>query len=128
MLMTQLNQVYKCSVCGNMTEVIHTGVGTIVCCGKEMTLMTDEVKPEISAEKHIPVVSKEGNTVTVKVGSVPHPMTPEHYIQWIEVITENKIYRKQLTPNDAPEATFEITEDIATVREYCNLHSLRKNT
>lgn len=110
-----------------MTEVVHASAGTLVCCGKDMLLMTDDVKAEISTEKHIPIMTKEGNTVTVKVWSVPHPMTPEHYIQFIEVITANKVYRKELTPTDAPEATFEITEDIVTVREYCNLHGLRKN-
>jgi len=110
-----------------MTEVVHAGVGTLVCCGKDMLLMSDEAKPEISTEKHIPIVERDGNKVTVKVGSVPHPMTPEHYIQFIEVITANKVYRKELTPTDTPEATFEITEEIITVREYCNLHGLRKN-
>ena len=124
---TQKNQIYKCSVCGNMTEVIHTGVGTLVCCGKDMELMTDEVKPEISGEKHIPVVEIDGNKVTVKVGSVPHPMLAEHHIEWIEVITENKVYRKFLDPTiDQPEAVFEIEGKIVTVREYCNLHGLRK--
>lgn len=63
----QLNQIYKCSVCGNMTEVVHASTGTLVCCGKEMILMTDEVKPEISTEKHIPVIERTGNHVKVKV-------------------------------------------------------------
>lgn len=65
--MTQLNQVYKCSVCGNMTEVVHAGGGTLVCCGKDMLLMADDVKPEISTEKHTPIVERDGNTVTVTV-------------------------------------------------------------
>lgn len=123
---TQKNQVYKCSVCGNMTEVLHPGAGTLVCCGKDMIHMTDEVKPEISGEKHIPIVEIEGTKVTVKVGSIAHPMTPEHYIERIEVITENKVYKKFLDPTGKPEATFEIEEKIVAVREYCNLHGLRK--
>jgi len=125
--MTQPNQIYKRSVCGNMTEVVHASVGTLVCCGKEMILMTDEVKTEFATEKHIPIVEKNGNTVTVKVGSVPHPMTPEHYIEWIEIVCKDAIHRVSLTPTNAPEATFEISEEIITVRAYCNLHGLRRN-
>lgn len=110
-----------------MTEVVHASGGTMVCCDKEMLLMADDIKPEISTEKHIPIVTKEGNMVSVKVWSVTHPMTPEHYIERIEVMTSDKVYRKQLTPTDAPEATFEITEEIVAARAYCNLHGLRKN-
>ena len=89
--------------------------------------MTDEVKVEISGEKHIPVVEIDGTKVTVKVGSIAHPMLPEHHIEWIEVITENKVYRKFLDPTtDQPEAIFYIEEKIIAVREYCNLHGLRK--
>ncbi len=109
-----------------MTEVIHTGAGTLVCCGKDMLLMTDEVKPEISGEKHIPVVEIDGTKVTIKVGAIEHPMTPEHYIEWIEVITEHRTYKKFLTPDDKPIAIFYIDAKIIAIREYCNLHGLRK--
>ena len=90
-----------------------------------MHLMSDAAKPE-GTEKHMPVVEKDGDKVTVKVWSVPHPMTPEHQIEWIEVITAKKIYRKYLEATDTPAAEFEIAEEILTVREYCNLHGLRK--
>jgi superoxide reductase len=113
-----------------MTEVLHPGAGTLVCCGKDMIHMTDEVKPEISGEKHIPIVEIEGTKVTVKVGSIAHPMTPEHYIERIEVITENRTYKKFLNPDparpDEPIAIFDIDAKIIAVREYCNLHGLRK--
>lgn len=114
-----------------MTEVVHTGVGTLVCCGKDMILMNDDVKPEISTEKHIPVLERDGNTVTVKVWSVAHPMTPEHYIEWIEVITAHRTYKKFLNPDPArPDeaiAIFEIEWEVLSARAYCNLHGLRKN-
>lgn len=77
-------------------------------------------------EKHIPVVEKVEGGVKVTVGSVEHPMTEEHYIMWIEVITDTKTYRKNLTPADKPEAFFQIDEEVRTVREYCNLHGLWK--
>ncbi len=108
-----------------MTEMVHTGAGTLVCCGEDMQLIADDAKPE-GTEKHIPIVEQEGNKVTVKVWSVAHPMTPEHYIERIEVITTEKVYRKYLKPTDAPEAEFEIEGEIVKVREYCNLHGLRK--
>lgn len=123
--MTNLNEVYKCNVCGNITEVIYTGVGTLVCCGQDMQLMSDESKPE-GTEKHIPIVKQKGNKVKVKVGSIPHPMTEEHQIERIEVITSDKVYRRYLKPTDAPEAEFEIEGKIIKVREYCNLHGLWK--
>ena len=94
-----------------------------------MELMSDEAKPEWQ-EKHIPVVEIEGNKVTIKIGSIAHPMLPEHYIERIEVITENRTYKKFLTPNparpDQPIATFDIDAKIIAVREYCNLHGLWK--
>jgi superoxide reductase len=123
--MTKLNEVYKCGVCGNIVEVVHSSVGTLVCCGQEMKLLKENTV-DAAVEKHIPVVEKLDNGVLVKVGSVEHPMQPEHYIEWIEVITEDKVYRKQLTPGNKPEAVFDITEDIVAVREYCNLHGLWK--
>lgn len=111
-----------------MTEVIHTGGGTLVCCGKDMELMTDEVKAEISGEKHIPIVEIDGTKVTVKVGAIEHPMTPEHYIEWIEVITENRTYKKFLDPTqpNQPIAIFDIDTKIISARAYCNIHGLRK--
>ena len=123
--MTELNQIYKCPICGNIVEIVNNAGGTLVCCGKPMLLL-EENSVNAAVEKHVPVVEQNGKEVFVKVGEVPHPMTEEHYIQWIEVITENKTYKKFLKPNEKPEATFIIDEDIISVREYCNLHGLWK--
>ena len=123
--MTELNQIYKCPICGNIVEIVGKAGGTLVCCGKPMLLL-EENSVNAAVEKHVPVVEQNGKEVFVKVGEVPHPMTEEHYIQWIEVITENKTYKKFLKPNEKPEATFIIDEVIVSVREYCNLHGLWK--
>jgi len=123
--MTELNQIYKCPICGNIVEIVGKAGGTLVCCGKPMLLL-EENSVNAAVEKHVPVVEQNGKEVFVKVGEVEHPMTEEHYIQWIEVITENKTYKKFLKPNEKPEATFIIDEVIVSVREYCNLHGLWK--
>jgi superoxide reductase len=121
--MTQLNQIYKCEVCGNIVEVVHTGKGQLVCCGQPMKLMVENTV-DASKEKHVPVIEKSGNQVTVKVGSVAHPMEETHYIEFIELMADGKVYRKFLKPGEAPEATFEVTAAQLTAREYCNLHGL----
>ncbi|MEY7999828.1 desulfoferrodoxin [Clostridium sp. Mt-5] len=123
--MIEVKQVYKCEVCGNIVEVLYKGGGVLVCCGKPMKLM-EENTVDAAVEKHVPVVEKIDGGVVVKVGAVEHPMTPEHYIQWIEVHTENKIYRKYLKPGEKPEATFKLDEKVVMAREYCNLHGLWK--
>ena len=124
--MTKLNQIYKCSVCGNIVEVVHTGVGTLVCCGKDMILQ-EENTVDASKEKHVPVIEETENGIKVKIGSVPHPMETEHYIEWIEIINGDKAARHFLKPGDAPEAEFKIKKSEGLiVREYCNLHGLWK--
>ena len=120
---TKRLQVYKCEVCGNMVEVIHTGVGTLVCCNRPMTLIKEGVT-DAATEKHVPVVEKVDGGFKVKVGEVAHPMEEKHYIEWIEVIADGKAYRQFLKPGDKPEATFEIEAAEITAREYCNLHGL----
>ncbi|PLX75706.1 MAG: desulfoferrodoxin [Desulfuromonas sp.] len=114
-------EVYKCEVCGIITEVVNTGGGKLVCCGQEMALQ-DENTVDAAVEKHVPVIEKGNGTITVKVGSVAHPMQDDHYIQWIELIADGKSYTQFLEPGGAPEATFNITADKVTAREYCNLH------
>lgn len=115
--MTEPNQIYKCNICGNIVEVLHTGKGTLVCCGQNMELQQEQSTGEY-AEKHAPVI--EGNKV--KIGSVPHPMEEKHYIEWIEIFSNGKVYRKYLKPGDKPEAEFELTPKKA--RMYCNIHGL----
>ncbi len=123
--MAQLREVFKCEKCGHIVEILHSAGGTLVCCGEEMKLLIENTK-EAAVEKHIPVVSKLEDGIYVKVGSVEHPMISEHFIEWIEVHTPSKVYRKYLKPFDKPEAIFKIDEEIILVREYCNLHGLWK--
>ena len=123
---TERLQIYKCNACGNIVEVIHAGVGELVCCGRPMELLTENTT-DAALEKHVPVVEKTADGIVAKVGSVAHPMLEEHYIEWIEVIDgDGRAYRKFLKPGDAPEAEFCIKGDGLTVREYCNLHGLWK--
>lgn len=123
--MTEKLQIYKCQICGNIVEMVHTGAGQLVCCGKPMTLMAEN-STDAATEKHVPVVEKTADGFKVTVGSVAHPMEDKHYIEWIEVIANGKAYRKFLNPGDAPEAIFEIKADKVTARAYCNLHGLWK--
>lgn len=123
--MTQLNQVYKCEMCGNIVEVLHAGGGELVCCNQPMTLL-EENTTDAATEKHVPVIEKSGDTVTVKVGSVEHPMLDEHYIEFIELIADGQVYRRFLSPGEKPEATFKVSADSVEAREYCNLHGLWK--
>jgi superoxide reductase len=123
--MTQRFQIYKCQVCGDMAEVIHQGSGMPVCCGKPMTLQSENTV-DASKEKHVPVIEKTADGIKVKVGSAPHPMEAKHYIEWIELIADGKAYRQFLNPGDAPEATFHIVAEQLTAREYCNIHGLWK--
>lgn len=121
--MTEVLQVYKCEVCGNIVEVLHEGKGELVCCKQPMKLFVENTV-DAAKEKHVPVVEKAAEGIKVKVGSVAHPMEEKHYIEWIEVIAEGKTYRQFLRPGDVPEATFNIAPEQVTAREYCNLHGL----
>jgi superoxide reductase len=123
---TQRLQVYKCEVCGNIVEVIHQGVGQLVCCNQPMKLYEPNTV-EAAVEKHLPVLEKIEGGYRVKVGSVPHPMEESHYIEWIELIADGKAYREFLKPGQAPEAVFLIEAAEVTAREYCNLHGLWKS-
>jgi len=124
--MTELKQIYKCNVCGNIVEVLHTGVGQLVCCGQPMELQKEKTE-DIGQEKHVPVIEKTESGVKVKIGSVPHPMEEKHYIEWIEVIADGKSCRKFLKPTDKPEAEFRVKADKIRAREYCNIHNLWKS-
>ncbi|NCC53011.1 MAG: desulfoferrodoxin [Spartobacteria bacterium] len=124
--MTTKLEIYKCEVCGNIVEVLHAGGGELVCCGQPMNRL-EEKTADSSTEKHVPVIEKQGNGYKVTVGSVPHPMADEHYIEWIEIQFDDKVGRKYLKPGDAPEAFFDgIKADTIRAREYCNVHGLWK--
>lgn len=122
--MTVLNQVYKCEVCGNIVEVVHTGRGVLVCCGQPMNLQQELTDEAGITEKHLPVITKEDGKIKVTVGSVEHPMVDEHHIEWIELLCGDNVRRKMLQPDDAPEACFDDTDAATAVRAYCNLHGL----
>ena len=121
--MAEKLEVYKCELCGNIVEVLHGGKGELVCCGKPMALQKENTV-DAAKEKHVPVVEKSADSVKVKVGDVAHPMEEKHYIEWVEIIADGKVYRQFLNPGDAPEATFNIRADKVTAREYCSLHGL----
>ena len=123
--MAEKLQVYKCEVCGNIVGILHAGTGQLVCCGKPMKRCIENTV-DAAKEKHVPVIEKTATGVTVKVGSVAHPMEEKHYIEWIEVIADGKVYCQFLKPGDAPEATFDIKAATITAREYCTLHGLWK--
>lgn len=124
--MTNLFEVYKCEVCGNMTKVVHSSGGTLVCCGKPMTLQQEKTTDQ-GKEKHVPVVEKSAKGIIVKLGSIPHPMEEKHYIEWIEVRTKNNVYIKGLLPGDKPEAEFCVADTSVKARAYCNVHGLWTN-
>ncbi|MBD3319773.1 MAG: desulfoferrodoxin [Chitinivibrionales bacterium] len=123
--MAELRAIYKCAVCGNMVQVLHNGGGTLSCCGQPMESLVEN-DTDAAQEKHVPVIEKTDGGIKVTVGSIPHPMAPEHFIQWIELIAGNKSYRQFLTPEDKPEAFFAVDADDVSAREYCNLHGLWK--
>ena len=124
--MTKLREIYRCNICGNIVEVVNASIGTLVCCGQPMELLVEKTK-DVELEKHVPIIEKTENGVKVKVGSIPHPMEEKHYIQWIEIIADNKVYRKFLKPGEKPEAEFCISAKRIEAREYCNLHGLWKS-
>jgi len=121
---TSKQQVYKCSRCGNMLEMVHFGGGPLVCCGEPMGLL-EENATDAAQEKHVPVVEKVAGGYKVAVGSVFHPMEEKHYIEWIELIVdETLVYRKILKAGEAPEAVFLVSGNSVRARAYCNLHGL----
>ena len=123
--MAERYQIYKCDLCGNIVEVVHGGAGELVCCGQPMELFAENTV-DAAKEKHVPVVEKIDGGYKVKVGSVAHPMEEKHYIEFVEIIADGKVYRQYLNPGDTPEAFLAIDADRVTAREYCNLHGLWK--
>ena len=126
--MLKRNAIFRCSLCGNIIEVLHVGGGTLTCCGEPMNLL-EESTADASTEKHVPFIAKTDSGYLVKVGeNQEHPMMDAHYIVWIELVTDKGTYRKFLKPGEKPEAEFNISgsEVVLGAREYCNLHGLWK--
>jgi len=117
---------YICKHCKNLVGMIYSSGVPIICCGEPM----QEIIPntvDAASEKHLPVISVVGNTVSIQVGSVEHPMTEQHYIQWIYIETKQGGQRKCLQPGDKPQAVFALDNDqIISAYAYCNLHGLWK--
>lgn len=115
-----------CGLCKNMISFVKDNGPPLMCCGMAMEVLVENTQ-EASEEKHLPSVSISGNTVKVQVGSILHPMTDEHYIQFICLKTQKGSQCKCLKPGDQPVAEFVLTDDKAVaVYEYCNLHGLWK--
>lgn len=122
--MFESNKIYRCQKCGQIIEVLHEGAGELVCCGEPMELLKAN-SSDGAAEKHVPVVEKTEKGFRIKIGSVPHPMLPEHFIEWIAVYFEDgKMGRKYLKPSEQPEAEFFMNKLPDKVLAYCNLHGL----
>lgn len=118
---------YICKRCGNIIEMVKPSGVPVVCCGEPMTELVPGTV-EAAVEKHIPVYEVKDGKVSVTVGSVEHPMAPEHYIEWISLQTKQGFQRKALKPGDAPKACFSLCEgdEVVAVYAYCNLHGLWK--
>lgn len=121
--MAEKLEVYKCTMCGNIVEVLHGGAGELVCCDQPMEKLVAKTADE-GKEKHVPVIENIDGGVKVKVGSVAHPMEADHHIEWIEILADGKAYRQFLNPGDAPEAEFAVRADKISAREHCNKHGM----
>jgi len=122
-MVKNLNEIYKCEVCGNIVEVVHAGGGELICCGQPMKLLIANTV-DASREKHVPVVEKTDKNVKIKIGAEAHPMIDSHYIEWIEIVFDGKVDRQYLKPGNEPVAEFNASPDQLTARAYCNLHGL----
>ncbi len=117
---------FICKHCGNIVTFINESGAPLTCCGELMTQITPNTV-DAAVEKHVPVVHVDENTVTVEVGSVEHPMVPEHFIQWIYLETDKGFQIKYLEPSEKPKAVFTLNgEKLIAAYEYCNLHGLWK--
>lgn len=117
---------YLCNYCGKMITLCDDSITTnTICCNAEMKELIPNTT-DAAHEKHVPVISHDGHCVTIDVGEDPHPMTDEHYIEWIKLVTNEGIYTKFLIPNTKPVANFILQPGETPVKAYayCNLHGL----
>lgn len=125
--MVKKGEIYRCTVCGNVVEVIDAGGGALVCCGINMDLHHENTSEDQLKEKHIPVIEKTRDSVIVRVGEITHPMTEEHHIKWIEVNIDGAVYVKKLNIGDEPVAEFRASGYKVSARCHCNLHGVWKS-
>jgi len=123
--MAEKLEIYKCNACGNIVEILSAGDGQLECCNQAMEKLTAKTSDQ-GKEKHVPVIEQGDGTITVKVGSVTHPMEENHYIEWIEIIADGKTCRQFLKPGDQPQAVFNIDSASIIAREHCSVHGLWK--
>lgn len=123
--MAQQMGIYKCDICGNIVEVLSAGGADLMCCGQPMIVQKANTT-DAAVEKHVPVLEKKDGGWQVTVGSVDHPMTDAHFIEWIELNIGDSTYRQFLTPSDNPTAFFPVAAEGVSARAYCNLHGLWK--
>ncbi|MGD9909570.1 MAG: desulfoferrodoxin family protein [Candidatus Izemoplasmatales bacterium] len=116
--------IYYCKHCKRISFTFPKE-STLVCCGDPMTLLQPKTK-DAGNEKHLPVVTKlENNQILVEVGSIPHPMAEDHWIQWVFVEQGDQYQIKTFNPGEEPKATFTVKVDLPVkVYEFCNLHGL----
>jgi len=124
-MMAERMQIYKCELCGQVVAVLVGGAGELVCCNQPMKLLEEQTADK-TTEKHVPVIERVEGGVKVVVGTTLHPMEEKHYIQWIELTADGKVYRQFLEPGDAPEALFPVAAEDLSARELCNVHGLWK--
>lgn len=118
---------YICEHCGNLITFVESADVPVSCCGQKMTeLVPGSV--DAAVEKHVPVIKPDGAKITVEVGSVEHPMLPEHYIQWIALETQEGTQLKYLSPGQRPRVTFALSDEDQALAAYayCNIHGLWK--
>jgi len=122
--MTQCLEFYRCEICGNIVQVLHSASGTLVCCGQPMKCLEPQtVENHEMGEKHVPVF---GDYNKIMVGSVPHPMLAEHHIEFIEAVSQDKkcLKIKFLDINEEPSMHYDCDNDFESAYEYCNIHGL----
>ena len=121
--------IYSCPDCGIVFEALNAcDCGCTIKCGEHELEQLEAGTVDAAVEKHVPVIEKTAGGFKVKVGEVAHPMTDDHWIEWIEIIADNRVYRLFLDPGEEPEAEFCIDAESVTAREHCNLHGLWEAT
>lgn len=124
--MTEIKQIYKCNICGNIVSILHTGSGQLVCCNQPMELLVEK-KEDQGQEKHLPVIEKKGSLIKVRIGEIPHPMEDGHFIELIDINIDGISYLKFLKPGDSPEIEINATGEKIIAKAYCNIHGLWAN-
>ena len=125
--MTNKNEVYRCEICGNIVTVLHESFGELVCCGKPMTKLNEQTSDDSMGEKHVPVADNiSENLIEIKIGAIPHPMQEEHYIEFIQILSDDEVRIKYLVPGQEAKYITNFDEDFIA-REYCNIHGLWSN-